>query len=442
MLGTMLESTDQLGDPDRLRALDRSLLLDSAPEVVFDLLTELACETLSVPVALVSLVDEDRQFFKSCAGLVEPWASRRGTDLSHSFCQYVVDDDAALVVEDARREPRVAANLAIPDLNVVAYAGMPLHGERGQVLGSFCAIDSRPRAWTERELVTLRRLADVAEQVIHLRQRAFAAEAQHAGRFRRESQQRAIETESNVRLQRGLLPRELDGALAERVTSTYRPGSERALLGGDFADVYEHEDGTIDFVVGDVCGHSPEAAALAVALRSSWSALQPDCPELHRVAARLNAMAFRERSDPLLFVTVLLGRIAAGGARFTGLSAGHPRPLALNDGGVRELALPSGLPLGIDTDETWTAETMAIEGCELLAFTDGLVEGRLAPDASERFGVEQLILAIDRVRAAGDARDKLAPRLLEVAIIAHGGPLPDDVAILHIRPPDRRRDTG
>ena len=402
--------------------------------MVFDRLAELVCDSLTVPVAMVSLIDDTRQFFKSCIGLPEPLNSRRETELTHSICQYVVGDDSPLIIEDAREDPRAGTSLVVTHLGVVAYAGMPLHADDGHPIGTLCAIDVRPRAWTPPEIATLRRLADVAEQVITLRQSALATEAEHARRFRRESQQLAIEAEASQRLQRGLLPREVAGPLAERVTSVYRAGSERILIGGDFADVWLHRDGAVSFVVGDVCGHSPEAAALAVALRGSWSAMQPDRLPLERIAARLNSITYRERRDTSLFVTAVIGQIDPSG-RFDGLCAGHPRPLKMNSNGVEEVELPHGLPFGIERTERWTSASTNVEGCEMLAFTDGLIEGRRTPDSDKRYGVDELMLAIDRIRAAGDERAQLSTRLLDSAMIAHGGPLPDDVAILHIRPP-------
>src|SRR4051812_39690423 len=141
-----------LSDPTRLAALRATALLDSEPERGFDRLTRLASYVLGVPVALVSLVDEDRQFFKSCIGLPEPWNSRRGTPLSHSFCQHAVASKEPLVIGDARLDPLVSENLAIRDLDVIAYAGFPLATSDGAVLGTFCAIDSQPRTWTDDEL--------------------------------------------------------------------------------------------------------------------------------------------------------------------------------------------------------------------------------------------------------------------------------------------------
>ncbi|GAB5543537.1 MAG: GAF domain-containing sensor histidine kinase [Sandaracinaceae bacterium] len=159
----------QLDDPDRLEALRRTGLLDAPPEEIFDRLTKLAARALGAPVALVSLVDDHRQFFKSQVGLAEPWASDRETPLSHSFCQHVVLSEAPLVVSDAREHPVVCDNLAVRDLDVVAYAGVPIRLSRGELLGSFCVIDTQPREWTEQDLDVLSGLADAVIAEIELR---------------------------------------------------------------------------------------------------------------------------------------------------------------------------------------------------------------------------------------------------------------------------------
>src|SRR5947208_10507226 len=96
---------DVLENTARLDALRRTMLLDSPPEDAFDRLTRLATTVLRVPVALVSLVDGDRQFFKSQCGLTEPLASTRQTPLTDSFCKHAVGSGEPLVVPDARRDP-------------------------------------------------------------------------------------------------------------------------------------------------------------------------------------------------------------------------------------------------------------------------------------------------------------------------------------------------
>ncbi|MEA2431085.1 MAG: hypothetical protein QOI19_1558, partial [Thermoleophilaceae bacterium] len=158
-----------LSAPARLSALRATALLDSPQEEAFDRLTRLASHALKVPVALVSLVDEDRQFFKSCIGLPDPWGSQRGTPLSHSFCQHAVASGEPLVIEDARKHPLVRDNLAIRDLDVIAYAGVPLVTSDGAVLGTFCAIDSKPRRWTDDDVEFVREMAASAMTEIELR---------------------------------------------------------------------------------------------------------------------------------------------------------------------------------------------------------------------------------------------------------------------------------
>lgn len=170
-----------LADPTRLRSLQR-VCVGAEPDEVFDRFASLVKRLLDVPVALVSLVDDERQFFPGQIGLTEPWSSKRETPLTHSFCQHVVIEGRSKVFQDARTDPQVLDNLAIPDLGVVAYAGMPLTDTDGRTLGSLCAIDTRPRQWTQNELDVLRDLAEVCSSELRLRiARDLADEArQHA----------------------------------------------------------------------------------------------------------------------------------------------------------------------------------------------------------------------------------------------------------------------
>ena len=160
---------DQLNDPARLDALQSAALLDTPPEAVFDRAVRLATRVLGTPVGLLSLVDGQRQFFKAQVGLAEPYSTARGTPLSHSFCQYVVGTDEPLIVRDAREDPELQGNLAIPDLGVVAYLGVPVHDRDGNVLASFCAIDTEPRDWTELEREVLEDICVGVESEIALR---------------------------------------------------------------------------------------------------------------------------------------------------------------------------------------------------------------------------------------------------------------------------------
>lgn len=173
-----VDSPDEtpLRDPARLAVLAETGLMSGEASETLDRFARLARATLSVPVALVSLVDERRQRFASAVGLPEPWATERETPLSHSFCQHVVNDGGPLIVRDAPANARVCGNLAIEDLKVIAYAGMPIESSEGYVLGSFCAIDHEPREWTEDELAILQDLASGVSREIELLRRVRRAE--------------------------------------------------------------------------------------------------------------------------------------------------------------------------------------------------------------------------------------------------------------------------
>jgi PAS domain S-box-containing protein len=172
----MRHFANALDDPDRLAALRKTALLDAPARESFDRLTRLVRRVLDVPVAMISLIDDHRQFFVGFVGLPEPWASRRQTPLSHSFCQYTVRFGEPFVISDARRDPLLSSNLAIPDLGVIAYAGVPLRDAEGEVLGSIAAADTRPREWTDNDLETLQEFAALAAAVISERTAAVQRE--------------------------------------------------------------------------------------------------------------------------------------------------------------------------------------------------------------------------------------------------------------------------
>lgn len=158
--------------------LNQLSLTDGPADEGFDRFTRLATKLLGVPVSLVSIVEpeKDRQFFTSACGLGEPWASMRQTPLSHSFCQHVVARNEVLSVEDARLDPLVQDNLAIPDLGVIAYLGIPVHGPDDVAIGALCAIDETPRSWSEDDIAILSDLAAAVTDKIMLNGALFESE--------------------------------------------------------------------------------------------------------------------------------------------------------------------------------------------------------------------------------------------------------------------------
>lgn len=199
-----LLAPSELTERERRKALERTGLLDTPREEAFDRLTMLACALLGTPVALVSLVDSDRQFFKSQQGLPEPWASRRETPLSHSFCQHVVTSSEPLVIADSRKTPLVCENLAVRDLNVIAYLGVPLISPDGHVLGSLCAIDSKPREWTQEAIAQLMSLAECVLNEIALRQELSKRQEIEAALRQSEAHNRLLAQELNHRVKNAI----------------------------------------------------------------------------------------------------------------------------------------------------------------------------------------------------------------------------------------------
>jgi GAF domain-containing protein len=164
------ELLDIVRNMNRLSALRRTGLLDAPAEETFDRFTRLAAHICNAPVALLTLVDHDRQFFMSSVGLNEPWQSLRETPLTLSFCKHAVARKAPLIIPDTTKDPVFKDSPAARELAVVAYAGMPLT-VYGETLGAFCVIDHEPRAWSAQDLQMLDDLASCITHEIDQRTR-------------------------------------------------------------------------------------------------------------------------------------------------------------------------------------------------------------------------------------------------------------------------------
>ncbi len=170
----------------RLRAVG---ILDSGPEPALDALAKIASQVCEVPIALVTLLDTERQWFKARVGL-----EVASTPIEHAFCATALRDDAALVVEDAALDPRFAGNpLVTAHPNIRFYAGVPIHLRPGIPVGTLCAIDSRPRTITPMQLDILRGLALQAEHLLELRQTSTKLQAAREHETTLERQLREVE---------------------------------------------------------------------------------------------------------------------------------------------------------------------------------------------------------------------------------------------------------
>jgi signal transduction histidine kinase len=177
-------------DRRRLDAALRTGLLDTPPEESFDRLTRLAAKLIGVPATFISLVDQNRDFYKSCFGFGEPLATTRQLE-GRTFCHHAIVSSGPLLIDDTVEDPVFREIPTVQSLGVRAYAGIPLITDEGHAIGSFCAIDFAPRAWSALEVEILTELAASAMREIKLRSAVRDAEmharaAQDAVRAREE----------------------------------------------------------------------------------------------------------------------------------------------------------------------------------------------------------------------------------------------------------------
>ncbi|MBC2666959.1 sensor domain-containing diguanylate cyclase [Novosphingobium flavum] len=153
-------------EPARLAAVKRMAVLDTAPEQPFEDVVALVRSVLGVPMAAVSLIDEHRQWFKARSGIA---AAETARDVS--FCTHTIGQRVPMVVPDATADARFMANPFVTgEANVRSYAGVPLETADGYNIGALCAVDTKPRDYSEGEIAILANLARIVVKELELRQ--------------------------------------------------------------------------------------------------------------------------------------------------------------------------------------------------------------------------------------------------------------------------------
>lgn len=334
-------------DPRRLDALRETGLLDSEIEEQFDRLTRLASRLLRAPATFFSLVDEDRDYYKSCVGFSEPLTRERqmtGT----TFCHFSLVADGALVIPDTRADPVYHLVPTVESLGVAAYLGVPVRGPTGDVLGSFCAVDVTPRDWTPLEVDTMKELAVSAEREVALRhwmrQQAQLLEREFAAR---EELERVME--SRARLMRGfthdvknplgagngflaLLEEEVFGPLTEQQRHSIRRvrraiGSALALI-DELIAIASSEKGELqveytpvslpDLIREMLEEYRPQALARGLAIEG---AVEPDLPVVHSDPLRIRQILGNLLSNAVKYTHSGTVRLSASMRSGTGLPA-------------------------------------------------------------------------------------------------------------------------
>ncbi|AGS70388.1 PP2C family protein-serine/threonine phosphatase [Streptomyces collinus] len=260
----------------------------------------------------------------------------------------------------------------------------------------------------------------------------YAVERKRSDTAERRLAEGKLRAQENRRLERGLLPTPLLDGASLRFAARYRPGRSRALLGGDFYDAVRTPDGTVHAMIGDVCGHGPDEAALGVELRIAWRALTLAGLCGDELLGTLQQVLEHERADDEIFATLCTVDIAPDGRRAGLCLAGHPSPLIARPGRAPKL-LPydnNGPALGLLPGARWPRMQVELgREWSLMLYTDGLIEGRVGTDG-ERLGQDGMVDMIRRQLAEGlRGEDLLRAAVSEVRDL-NGGELTDDVAVV------------
>ncbi|WP_019630083.1 PP2C family protein-serine/threonine phosphatase [Actinomadura atramentaria] len=264
----------------------------------------------------------------------------------------------------------------------------------------------------------------------------YAIERKRAEDTERRLVEARILGRENARLERGLLPVPLIDDRVLRHHTRYRPGRRRALLGGDFYDTVQTGDGTVHLMIGDVCGHGPDEAALGVQLRMAWRTLVLAGHTGDQLLATLDTVLGHERRSEEIFTTLCQVTVAPSRRTARMHLAGHPAPLLFRegpDGAVDVAALPDyahGPALGLVPGAEWpTTDVDLGEAWSLMLYTDGLIEGRVGA-GPDRLGSDGLVRLARAARERGATGRALIDALVAEVEELNGDALTDDLAVL------------
>ncbi|MGH9299651.1 MAG: PP2C family protein-serine/threonine phosphatase, partial [Acidimicrobiales bacterium] len=266
----------------------------------------------------------------------------------------------------------------------------------------------------------------------------YATERKRAGNTARRLHEAELRSQENVRLERGLLPRPLLRTDTVMCMTLYRPGGEQALLGGDFFDVVELEDGTVRAMIGDVAGHGPDEAALGVRLRVAWRTLVLAGVPPEQSFVTLQDLLLSERPGGELFVTVCEVEVESDRSAARVCLAGHPCPVVVSDRKVVPLEAQVGPPLGVLAEPLWRASRVSLgKDWSILLYTDGLIENIEVTDpggGSHRLDSDELAEVVEASSLRGESIQQIVQETLGSFEGTRSGMLTDDVAIVALAP--------
>ncbi len=372
----------------RQKALDNLKIVDTPPEERFDRITRLAQQLFGVETAAISLIDHDRQWFKSKVGM-DLTEGKRGD----AFCDFTIRNPEVMEVSDATKDPRFANNpYVIKDPNIRFYAGYPLETPTGEYVGALCVFDPHPRKFSPDDKALLKDLGLWAEKEMMIE-----AEMKRA-----------------TEVQHGLLPKKrpaLDGYEIAGGCANARS------VGGDFYDWYDVDEGEA-FTLVDVMGKGMAAAIIAATVRAVLRAGSKKgdlAKSVEIAAATLDADLGNVGSFATLFHSHLNRQ--TGLVRY--IDAGHGLSFVVSADGEATRLTSESPPLGAGIETEWQEKSFLMKpGDTMVVISDGVLD---------LFGgtIDGLRSAEDKVRQSTNAQ-ALVNEVLEMA----GANSADDVTIL------------
>ena len=274
---------------------------------------------------------------------------------------------------------------------------------------------------------------DRADGVAIARAIRHSVQRSRAERYARELAMLRFRSAETARVQRGLMPRMLIDDPRVWIRSGYRPGDTRQVLGGDFFDVVQSSPTRLKMVLGDVCGHGPDEAALGVQLRIAWRTLILAGVEQLPLLETLDRLTHQERHAEHVYATIATIDVDLNTGRAWVAIAGHPPPI-VSIAGVAQLLTEhaGGPPLGLGLPPRWELYEVELgESWLLLLYSDGIYEGKVVSRGT-RLGIEGL-LELLRAEGPDGIWESVPNRLLDQVEALNDGPLEDDVALLAVR---------
>ncbi|MEU8359227.1 SpoIIE family protein phosphatase [Nonomuraea sp. NPDC048882] len=376
---------------------------------------------------LVLLVEDDPQD----AFIVEELLEDSGLKVRLEWARSVDEARRALV----RLRPQcVLLDLGLPDSHEFSAlsAVMEKAGDAAVVVltgmaeeqAGLAAVTAGAQDYLVKGRVEAEWLGRTLRYAMQRKQAEQAAVALHAERMR---------AKENERLERGLLPRPLLQSMPIEVASRYRPSRGAATLGGDFFDVVESDDKSVHAVIGDVCGHGPDEAAVGVCLRIAWRALVLSGVTGAALLRRLERILEAERPGSEIFVTMTTLVLDPDQRTVRIWRAGHPGMLLHEDDTV-SLADPGQSPaLGLPVEVDWHQDILELpKGGGLTLYTDGLFERRLPGEPPTWLGEEGLLDLAAR-HSHLDGEGFLDALLADVESVTAPEASADDLAVVHLR---------